>query len=205
MNLFLIDVAMDFNISFDAFVDTFSVRARNLLNFQKRLFLQWVYMIWPFRDTYCLMIFMIFFVTILAWIRYEFLHRYWFHFGTPLSNNSMFWGDNLLDDVGDGAFINFEQKWLPKIDAWGWGAATPFSSPFSRKLVHFTLVRLSSARNRFPNFSTNNNKLSIHTCAFYPSKTDKCAVTVFAILMKKITVRKLFFERSKAWFWSNVC
>ena len=60
-------------------------------------------------------------VQILALIFDQFWNPFWLHFGIPLSSNSMFLGDHVFDDLGDGVFIDFDQKWLPKIDARGGG------------------------------------------------------------------------------------
>ena len=48
---------------FWCFFDTFTVRTPNLLNHQKPLFFQWISMISPFRETWFLMISLIFFDT----------------------------------------------------------------------------------------------------------------------------------------------
>ena len=55
-------------------------------------------MILPFRETWFLMIFMTFFVTSFGIDFWWVWHCFWFHFGTPLASNSMFWGDWFLDD-----------------------------------------------------------------------------------------------------------
>ena len=63
-----------FGIVFDVFVDTFSVRARSLLNLQTTLCLQWVGMILHFKKTWCLrmsgMLFVTSFGIELCWYRF---------------------------------------------------------------------------------------------------------------------------------------
>ena len=81
---------------FWCFFDTFTVGTCNLLNHPKHLFLQWISMILPSRETWFLMFFMICSLQVLALIVDAFWHRFCFHFGTPLASNSMFWGDLLL-------------------------------------------------------------------------------------------------------------
>jgi hypothetical protein len=58
-----IEFRMDFGLIFDVFFDTFTIRTCNLLNHQKPLFFQWISMILLFRETWFLMIFLIFSVT----------------------------------------------------------------------------------------------------------------------------------------------
>ena len=93
-----------FGIFFDVFVDIFSVRARNLLDLQKQLFLLWIRMSLQFRKTWFLMFFMI-----LAG------HRLLDHFGIPFVSNSMFVGDMFKVNFGDRNFVGFGSKWSLKM------------------------------------------------------------------------------------------
>ena len=85
-----INVGKDF--SFIWMFDTFFVRARNLLNLQKHVFLQWIWTILPFRETWILMIFMIFFVTTCGidfqWVWASILIPFWHPLGIKLN---VFW------------------------------------------------------------------------------------------------------------------
>ena len=81
---------------FWCFFDTFTVRTCNLLNHQKQLFFQWISMILIFRETWFLMIFLIFSVT-------SFSNYFWWvlasnlaPFRFPLASNFMFLGDHFL-------------------------------------------------------------------------------------------------------------
>ena len=65
-HVFCIDFSLNFGwilVSFLIFFDTFTTRTCNLLNHQKPLFFLWISMILLFRDTWFLMIFLIFSVT----------------------------------------------------------------------------------------------------------------------------------------------
>ena len=76
---------MDSGLTLDVFVDTFPVRTSNLLKHQKTLVLQWISMFLPFRETWFLMIFLIFFVTSFGidfrWVWAWILAPFWDPFG----------------------------------------------------------------------------------------------------------------------------
>ena len=55
---------------------------------------------------------------------------------------------------------------------------------------------------RFPTFFKK-LKECIHTCTFYVRKTDKCAVTVFTILNKKLNVKNLTYRTLQGMILSN--
>ena len=103
--------------------DTFSVRARNMLNLERTCFLQWVWMRLPFRETCCLMMFVIFVGTS--------FDIYLISLGTDVGTifvslwhrktNVSGWLSS-LNDFCYGVFIDFEQQRLPKVGS----ATTPF-------------------------------------------------------------------------------
>ena len=74
-----------FGSQFWCLFDTFTVPTYNLLNHQKHWFSQWISMILPSRETWVLMIFMIFFVTSfcidLWWVVASFWVPFWVPFG----------------------------------------------------------------------------------------------------------------------------
>ena len=111
-----IDFGKDFDIFFDVFVDNFSLRARNLLNLQKHLFLQWISVVVPFRETWFLMIFMIFYVTSFSidccWVLASILAPFWDPFGIKFN----FGGWSFLFMIFWMTFLikNDSQKYPPR-------------------------------------------------------------------------------------------
>ena len=59
--------------------------------------------------------FMISFATYVGIDFDEFWHQCWLNFGNSLAYNSMFVGDWYFYDLGDGIFIDVDQKRLPKL------------------------------------------------------------------------------------------
>ena len=72
-------------VSFLMFYDTFLVRTCNILNHKKTLFVQWISMILPFRETWFFIIFLIFSVTSFGigfwWLLVSILDPFWDPFG----------------------------------------------------------------------------------------------------------------------------
>ena len=53
---------------------------------------------------------------VLALIYHEFWYRVWFHFGTPLASNSMFWGPSCFDDFRFFVYVFWIIKWTQSYD-----------------------------------------------------------------------------------------
>ena len=115
--LLLHQFSKDFETDFVYFLcifDTFFVCARNLLNLQKPLFLQWICMFLHIRKSWFVMIYVIFFAICFGVLIFDkFGHRFCIHSGTRLVSNSMFvrWSFYifLLHDI----FIDLGAKFGP--------------------------------------------------------------------------------------------
>ena len=136
---------------FWCFFDTFPVHTCNLLNHHKQLFLQWIFMFLPFRETLFLMLFLIFFVTSFGidfrWVLVSISAPFWDPFGIKFH---VFGWSFLLMNFWIDVFQKLDDGTLP---------FRSFFACFFRTLVSFTFVRLTSARNHFFQlFSTNFKK-----------------------------------------------
>ena len=91
------------------------VRARNLLNLKKKMFLQWTCMFLYIRKTWFWWFSWSFSLPVLAFIADDFWHRFWHHFGSLLASIFMTLGDRFPVDFGFVFLSSFDQKWVQKM------------------------------------------------------------------------------------------
>ena len=136
---------------FWCFFDTFTVRACNLPNHQKHMCLQWISMLLQFRETWFVMIFLIFFVTsfgiIFLWVLGSILAPFWLPFGIKFH-------------VFGWSF-------------WGW--------IFVSICYWFLIKEFSKSKRTVSSASLPFRILFPHTCTFYWRKTYKCQKPLFPI------------------------
>ena len=174
-----------FGYDFWCFCDTFSVRTRNLLNLQRHLLLQWIWMILPFRETLFWWFSWSFSLPTLAMIFDEFWHRFCRHVGiyfwhpVPCFRVDRFilmiWGISILliliknaskkKMLGLSFFVTFRDI-CPHTSTFYVGKTYKYQKPWDLNLFH-------------PKQNV------LRTCTFYLRKTYKCAVTVFTVLTNK--------------------
>ena len=98
--------------------DTFSVRARNLLNLQKPVFSLWTQVLTHQKKTLFLIIFMVCFVICVGsdcgWLLASMLFPFWYHFGIKVNVVLQ----SLCYDNWDGMFVELYQKQFPFRARW---------------------------------------------------------------------------------------
>ena len=152
---------MDFEFVVDVFVATFPVRARDLLNYQKPLFLQWISMFLLFREPWFWMIFLMFFRIIVGIDFWSLWASILAPFWDPLCIKIHVFFYIFVYGFLNRCLIDLWSKMDPKVRSRS-AAHLYFLISFFYTRVPFTHVRPTSARNHFSNFLEKIEKIYPH-------------------------------------------